>query len=205
MLLEKNIYKNALKSKTVLITGGGGGIGFEASRAFSYMGAKVIIAEIDIAKGSHAQKLINEEFGNENVDFYQIDISDEKQINALYEYIMGKYIRLDVIVNNAAVVPMGAIEKVSIADWDLSYAVNLRAPVLLIQKFLSSMRKTGGIIVFNPSASVTPYMSAYEIFKSKSNLFSPISKSKWVCPPRVSKNSWKFCNAKFKIVSGRTF
>ena len=60
---------------------------------------------------------------------------------------------------------MGAIEKVSIADWDLSYAVNLRAPVLLIQKFLPSMRKTGGIIVFNPSAP-NAYMSAYEIFKS---------------------------------------
>lgn len=61
---------------------------------------------------------------------------------------------------------MGAINKVPISDWDLSYAVNLRAPVLLIQKFLPSMRNTNGIIVFNQSASVMPYMSAYEIFKS---------------------------------------
>ncbi len=43
MLLEKNNYsRDALTSKTVLLTGGGGGIGFEAARAFSYMGAKVI-------------------------------------------------------------------------------------------------------------------------------------------------------------------
>jgi len=88
MLLEKNNYsKKALLNKTVLITGGGGGIGFEASRAFSYMGAKVVIAEVDDIKGRQAQKLINEEFGNENVDFYQIDISDEKQIDKLFEYI----------------------------------------------------------------------------------------------------------------------
>jgi len=166
MLLETNNYsREALLNKTVLITGGGGGIGFEAARAFSYMGANVMIAEIDAAKGTKAQKLINEEFGNENVDFYHIDISDEKQIDKLYEYISNKYVQLDVIINNAAVVPMGAVDTVPIADWDLSYAVNLRAPVLLTQKFLPSMQKAGGIIVFNPS-NPGAYMSAYEIFKT---------------------------------------
>ncbi len=167
MILERNNYsRKALFNKTVLITGGGGGIGFEASRAFSYMGAKVIIAEIDAIKGEQSQNLINNEFGNENVDFYQIDISDERQIDNLYKYILDKYSQLDVIIHNAAVVPMGAIDAVPISDWDLSYAVNLRAPVLLIQKFLPSMKNSGGIIVFNPSASVAGYMSAYEIFKS---------------------------------------
>jgi NAD(P)-dependent dehydrogenase (short-subunit alcohol dehydrogenase family) len=167
MLLEKNNYsKKALLNKTVLITGGGGGIGFEASRAFSYMGAKVIIAEIDANKGEQSQERINKEFGNENVDFYQIDISDKGQIDDLYKYIIGKYSLLDIIIHNAAVVPMGAIDAVPVSDWDLSYAVNLRAPVLLTQKFLPSMKNTGGVIVFIPSAATTPYMSAYEIFKS---------------------------------------
>lgn len=167
MILDKsNYYKNALHNKIVLITGGGGGIGIEASRAFAYMGAHVIIAEIDANKGRRAQNLITAEHLNGNVDFFQIDIADEKQIDKLYEYIMNKYTRLDVLINNAAVVPMGAIDAVSIFDWDLSYAVNLRAPVLLTKKFLSSMQNTGGIIVFVPSAAPTPYMSAYEIFKT---------------------------------------
>ena len=166
MLLEKNNYsRGALFNKIVLITGGGGGIGFEASRAFSYMGAKVIIAEIDIDKGTQAQKLINSEFNNENVDFFQINLSDEKQIDKLCEYVLSKYDRLDIMINNAAVVLMGAVDAVPIADWDLSYAVNLRAPVLLTQKFLPVMQKTGGVIVFNPS-NPGAYMSAYEIFKS---------------------------------------
>lgn len=167
MFLEKSNYsRTALLNKTVLITGGGGGIGYEASRAFSYMGAKVIIAEIDSEKGRKAQSRINEENGNENVYFFKIDISQEKQIDKLYKYIMDKYARLDVIINNAAIVPMGAIEKVSITDWDLSYAVNLRGPVLLTQKFLPAMKNTGGTIVFIPSAAVAPYMAAYEIFKT---------------------------------------
>ena len=167
MILENNNYdKKALLNKTVLITGGGGGIGVEASRAFAYMGAHVIIAEIDADRGKQAQKLINSEHHNGTVDFYQIDITDEKQIDKLYGYIVNKYMRLDVLINNAAVVPMGAIDAVHISDWDLSYAVNLRAPVLITQKFLPSMKTTGGIIVFVPSEAPTPYMSAYEIFKT---------------------------------------
>lgn len=167
MILEKNNYdQHALLNKTVLITGGGGGIGLEASRAFAYMGAKVIIAEIDADRGKQAQELISKENLNGSVDFFHIDISDEKQIDKLYEYVMDKYTQLDVLINNAAVVPMGAIEEVSTSDWDLSYAVNLRAPVLLTKKFLFSMRSTGGVIVFVPSAAPTAYMSAYEIFKT---------------------------------------
>jgi len=167
MFLKNNKYsRKALLNKTVLITGGGGGIGYEASRAFSYMGANVIIAEIEAEKGLESQRLINEEYNNHNVDFYQINISDEKQVDELYNYIIERYDHLDVLINNAAVVPMGAIEKVSISNWDASYAVNLRGPVLLTQKFLPTMKNTGGIIAFIPSAAVTPYMAAYEIFKS---------------------------------------
>ena len=167
MILEKNNYdKHALQNKVVLITGGGGGIGVEASRAFAYMGAHVIIADIDAAKGTQAQKWIDAENPSGSADFFQIDITDEKQIDQLYAYIMDRYTRLDVLIHNAAVVPMGAIDTVSISDWDLSYAVNLRAPVLLTKKFLPSMKDTGGIIVFVPSAAPTPYMSAYEIFKT---------------------------------------
>ncbi len=167
MILEKNNYdRHALQDKVVLITGGGGGIGVEASRAFAYMGAHVIIAEIDADRGTQAQKRINEQNLNGTVDFFQIDITDEKQIDQLYKYILDKYARLDVLINNAAFVPMGAIDAVSISDWDLSYAVNLRAPVLLTKKFISFMRDACGTIVFVPSAAPTPYMSAYEIFKT---------------------------------------
>ena len=166
MLLEKyNYSREALQNKIILLTGGGGGIGYEATRAFSYMGAKVILAEVNALRGTGVQARVNEEFGNNNVDFFQTDLADEKQLDALYKHIMNTYGRLDVIINNAAVVPMGAVDAVSIADWDLSYAVNLRAPVLLTQKFLPVMKKMGGIVVFNPS-NPGAYMSAYEIFKT---------------------------------------
>ena len=62
---------------------------------------------------------------------------------------------------------MGAVDSVSITDWDKSYAVNLRAPILLTQKFLPWMKKrNSGIVVFVPSSGAAPYMGAYEVFKT---------------------------------------
>lgn len=154
---------------------------------------------------------------NGTVDSFQIDITDEKQIDKLYEYIMEKYTRLDVLINNAAVVPMGAIDRVSISDWDLSYAVNLRAPVLLTKKFISSMRDTGGIIVFVPSAAPTAYMSAYEIFKTAqvefcNTLCEEIDGTGIIAyslAPGFVKTDTKYklkpCKVRFTIMSGETF
>ena len=53
MLIDKYPdFRKSLKGKTVLLTGAGGGIGYEAARAFAYMGATVIIAEIDDEMGN---------------------------------------------------------------------------------------------------------------------------------------------------------
>ena len=71
---------NALKEKTILLTGAGGGIGFEAAKAFAYMGAKIIIAEINRAKGSFAERYINSNFHNCHAKYYAIDLSDDKQL-----------------------------------------------------------------------------------------------------------------------------
>ena len=168
MLIKKsNIDKGALAGKVMLITGAGGGIGFETARALAYLGAEVIIAEIDKDKGIHAQNAINDELGSSRVSFFPIDLADEKQIEDLYVFVKEKYGYLDVLFNNAAITPMGAVDSVSITDWDNSYAVNLRAPVLLTQKFLPWMKeRNSGIVVFVSSSGAAPYMGAYEVFKT---------------------------------------
>lgn len=168
MLIEStNIRAGSLSGKVVLITGAGGGIGYEAARAMAYLGAKVIIAEIDRKKGKWAQNSINGELCTDCVSFFCTDITDDKQVQALYDFIKEKYSSLDVLFNNATITPIGAVERVSIADWDKSYAVNLRAPILLTQKFLPWMKeKNKGILVFVPSSGAAPYMGAYEVYKT---------------------------------------
>ena len=168
MFIEKsNMNTGTLYGKVILITGAGGGIGFEAARALAYLGAEIVIAEIDKEKGELAQNTINNELSVKRVSFFHTDIANDKQVQDLYDYINGKYGALDVIINNATVTPMGAVDSVSISDWDRSYAVNLRAPVVLTQKFLPWMKeKNSGTIVFVPSSGAAPYMGAYEVFKT---------------------------------------
>ncbi|MFA6940064.1 MAG: SDR family oxidoreductase [Clostridiaceae bacterium] len=168
MLIEKsNLSKNCLHDKVILVTGGGGGIGLETVKALAYLNAKVIIAEINKEKGIYAEESINKELNSNLVHFIHTDISDAKQIDRLYTYIKTNFKHLDVILNNAVITPLGEVEKVSIDDWDKSYSVNLRGPILLIKKFLPDMKKrNSGTIVFVPSSGAAPYMGAYEIFKT---------------------------------------
>ena len=168
MLAEKaKLNRDILSGKVALITGAGGGIGYEAARALAYFGATVIIAEIDEEKGAQAQKAINSELQAEHVTFFSIDLTDEKQIDDLYCFIMNNHGHLDILFNNATIAPIGAIDTTLILEWDKSYAVNLRAPVLLTQKFLPGMKeKNSGTIVFVPSSGAAPYMGPYEIFKT---------------------------------------
>lgn len=167
LIANKSELKNSMTDKIILLTGAGGGIGFEAAKAFAYMGAKIIIAEISKEKGDFAENAINAIYDIPPVKFYHIDLADEKQIDSMVEYITKIYGCPDVILNNATITKMGAIDEVDSSFWDKSYAVNLKAPLLLTQKFLPLMkRRNSGTIIFVSSSGASPYMGAYEVFKT---------------------------------------
>lgn len=156
-----------MRGKTVLITGAGGGIGLEAAKTFAYMGARTIIAEIDKTKGIEAEQSINDLFADNFAEFYQVDLSDKSEIYKMCNYIDEKYGCPDVVFNNATITKMGAVEDVSLDFWEKSYAVNFRAPLMLSQIFLPKMKeRNSGIIVFVSSSGASPYMGAYEVFKT---------------------------------------
>ncbi len=168
MFIEKNkSFKNKLEGKVILLTGAGGGIGFETAKALVYMGAKVIVAEIDKGKILCAQSTLDSIFDKNSVEFYEIDLSDENQIYALVSHVKDKYGCIDVLFNNATIATMGTVEEVSIDVWDKSYAVNFKAPLLLTQLVLPLMKqKSSGTIVFVSSSGAAPFMGAYEVFKT---------------------------------------
>lgn len=168
MLIQKaNIEQDVLQGANILLTGGAGGIGFETARALSFLGANVIIADIDKKKGRYAEKIINQETNSNRVLFYYIDITNQTEIDRLYKFVEKRYSFLDTIINNATITPVGAVDKTVIADWDKSYSVNLKAPVMLIQKFLPQMKaKNRGTIVFVSSSGASPYLGAYEVLKT---------------------------------------
>lgn len=166
------ISKGCLEEKQLLgnialITGAGGGIGYETARSLIWLGVKVIIAEIDKAKGKKAEIELNREFGDGNALFIHTDIGDEKSVKRLVKRVYRTFGKLDIIINNATITAIGAVNDVGIEKWDSSYRTNLRGPVLLVTHFLPEMKKrNSGIIVFVSSSGAAPYMGAYEVFKT---------------------------------------
>jgi NAD(P)-dependent dehydrogenase (short-subunit alcohol dehydrogenase family) len=140
LVISKGTLKqNQLQGKVAVITGAGGGIGFEAARALVWLGVKVVIAEIDKKIGVEAQRKIETEFGKDVALFIQTDVGNESSIKRLINLTKKKWQKIDIVINNATVATIGAVEKASIDKWDLSYQVNLRGPVLLTRYCLPKM------------------------------------------------------------------
>lgn len=158
---------HTLDGKKVLLTGGGGGIGFEAAKTLAFMGATVILAELDREKGRRAEAFLRENFPETEAQYYAVDLADEAQVRAMHRALTKRYGFIDVLVHNACVTPIGKVEDVPADTWEKSYQVNFKAPLLLTQMFLPQMRQENrGVIVFVPSSGAAPYMGAYEVFKT---------------------------------------
>jgi len=168
MIVSKgNLTQDSLKGEVALVTGAGRGIGFETARALIWLGANVVIAEIDEKNGKAAEDAINKEFGASKAFFVKTDIGNEKDIDKLYDAAQKKFGKVDVVLNNATVFPMGAVKDTPIESWDFSYRVNLRGPVVLARKFLPAMiERKHGVFVCVSSSGAAPFMGAYEVFKT---------------------------------------
>lgn len=165
-MLTRDSFPGLLKQKTVLLTGAGGGIGIEAALAFAAMGARVILAEIDPSSGRRAEQAVNAAYPASAV-FYEVDLSGDEQIRRMAQWIIANDGTPDVLFHNATITKMGAIDQVDVSCWDKSYAVNLRAPLLLTQLFLPQMKaRNSGSVAFVSSSGASPYMGAYEVFKT---------------------------------------
>ncbi len=166
LIATGTLDRQSLANEIALVTGAGGGIGFEAARALIWLGARVIIAEINPRAGQDAQTRLIQEFGSGAAKFIRTDVGDERSVNRLAGQAAREFGQVDMVINNATIAPLGAIRDVPIKDWDASYRVNLRGPVLLARAFLPGMvARHSGVFVCVSSLG-TAFMGAYETFKA---------------------------------------
>lgn len=167
MLIEQSkLHPQSLEGHVAVVSGAGRGIGFETARALLWLGARVVIAEVDESLARQAEKELGKQFDPNKILALTTDIGDEAGVKQMARSIFAHFGQVDIVVNNATVTPMGAVWDVPIEQWDHSYRVNLRGPVLLAQAFVPGMLKRNYGVFACVSSVGQAYMGAYESFKA---------------------------------------
>jgi NAD(P)-dependent dehydrogenase (short-subunit alcohol dehydrogenase family) len=161
------LTRESLRGRVAVVSGAGDGIGFEAARALAWLGAHVVIAELDKRKGRKAEQLISAEMGTGTVTFSHTDVGDDRSIARMTRSLLHSVGKADIVVNNATLMTVGSVQETAIRQWDRGYRVNVRGPVLLAQAFLPGMlMRKYGVFVCVSSPGVVTHMGAYQVFKS---------------------------------------
>lgn len=166
ILSQTDLKMDALSGKIVIVSGAGGGIGYEAVRSLLWLGAVVVIAELDRQSGRTAEQSFSKAYGTDRVRFIQTDVGNESSVRRLIRRTIRAFGKVDILINNATIAPLGLIKNTPIAIWDASYRVNLRGPVMLARAVLPGMLAQDQGIIINVSSTGTAYMGAYETFKA---------------------------------------
>ncbi len=166
IISQLGLNPDVLLGETVIVTGAGGGIGYEAARALLWLGANVVIAEINQQNGRMAEVTLEKEFGKERVLFVTTDVGDEASVRELYKLSILAFGKVDAVINNATIAVLGNVVDVPIESWDKSYHVNLRGPVLMAKTFLPDMIKRNHGVFACVSSTGTAFLGGYETFKA---------------------------------------
>lgn len=139
------------KDKVVLVSGGGPGIGQAAVRAFFREGAKLAVTSIDLSAQISQQEILEQ--GGECI-FIQGNIAVEEDAKRMIEETVAHYGRIDVLLNNAGIVPGGYLHETKVEDFERSMDVNAKGTFLMCKHGVIQMRKQGyGVIVNNASVA----------------------------------------------------
>ncbi|MBF7018227.1 MULTISPECIES: SDR family oxidoreductase [Staphylococcus] len=134
---------NNVKDKVVVITGASSGIGEETVSLLSENGAKLVLG----ARRVDRLEKIQQKIGN-NISIQKTDVTKPDEVNALIETAYKDFGRVDVLINNAGLMPQSFLEKNKQDEWNQMIDVNIKGVLYGIGAVLPYMReqKSGHII-----------------------------------------------------------
>ncbi|MCB1341446.1 MAG: SDR family NAD(P)-dependent oxidoreductase, partial [Pseudooceanicola sp.] len=132
-------------SKTIIITGGGSGIGRACAETFLADGWRVALL------GRRADALEESAKGNANALILPCDVTDEAQVDAAFDRAMAEWGHLDAVFNNAGVSMAGKpIDEMAVSEWRKVIDINLNGAFIVARAAFARMRKQspqGGRII----------------------------------------------------------
>jgi 3-oxoacyl-[acyl-carrier protein] reductase len=143
-----------LAGKTVIVTGGGKGIGKVYAQEFAKAGANVVAADIDEAAAIAVADAIARDGGAAHG--LGADIASEQPVAAMTRAALDKFGAIDVLINNASlmsVLPRRSWLEIPVEEWDRVMAVNLRGMFLTCRAVFPAMKAQGRGKIVNISSS----------------------------------------------------
>jgi NADP-dependent 3-hydroxy acid dehydrogenase YdfG len=128
---------HGIDNKVVVITGASSGLGEATVRHLVPQGARLMIGARRIDK-LHA---IAEDLSLDKDTVLQTDVTQPDQVKALVDAAVKKYGRIDVMINNAGVMPQALLERLQVSDWDRMIDVNLKGVLYGIAAALPYMKQ----------------------------------------------------------------
>ena len=157
---------NRLKSKNVIVTGSGNGIGASIAKLFSNEGANVVVADIEDVSG---KKIVEEITDNGNKAIYQnVDTSNSESVKNLIQSSVEEIGEIDILINNAAAFVFGTVETITNDDWAKVFGVNVIGYANCVREVLPSFREKNKGVVVN-IASVSSFIAQPEFVRYNSS------------------------------------
>ncbi len=135
----------SLQNKTILITGGGSGIGRAIAILFAKQRANVFILDMDETGALETIRFIESE--GAIAVFKKCNVADEEEVKTVVEEMAALNSRIDVLVNNAGIAHVGTAESTTEADIDRLLSVNVKGVYHTIKAALPYMKQHGGAIL----------------------------------------------------------
>lgn len=141
----------SLENKVVAVTGASSGIGEAIARELAHSGCQVMLA----ARREEKLKSLVQELGD-SVAYHSTDVTDIKQMQAMARATLDRFGKIDVLVNNAGVMPVSPLIDLKIDDWNKAIDINIRGVLHGIAAVLPHMsdRGSGHIINIGSVASL---------------------------------------------------
>ena len=137
-----------LEGRVALVTGGARGLGRAIAEKLAAEGAAVVVADVDGEGAARAASELRTALG------LRTDVSVEADVREMVSATVARFGRVDVLVNNAALIPWVAFEEIDLAEWRRITAVNLDGVFLACRAVLGPMRAAGYGRIVNIASTV---------------------------------------------------
>ncbi|MCY4492119.1 MAG: SDR family oxidoreductase [Thaumarchaeota archaeon] len=162
-----------IKDKVVIVTGASSGIGYAAAQALAAAGAKVAIGARRTDRLAELESKINQ---SGEVFSQKLDVTKKEECQSFADAVLEKWGSIDVLVNNAGLMPLSFIKNLKISEWDRMVDVNIKGVLYCTAAVLPHMleKKSGHIVNISSVAGriVFPAGSIYCATKHAVTAFS---------------------------------